>query len=155
MWLFFWPLSIWWFEMHFPWKTSDSFCNGKFSHYLFLSKFKQEKKKKGRKVRLHTVLYTGKNYPSTSFPALPLTYILSSRGVNYKRECLQSNWLLLFIWLFATRLCSDQVESISCYVLFTDLWTEPYVPGLHHVKPLLCSIWKYCNLPEWTRQHRL
>lgn len=32
---------------------------------------------------------------------------------------------------------------------------KPYVIGLHYVKPLLCFIWKYCNLSEYTSLHLL
>lgn len=55
----------------------------------------------------------------------------------------------------ATRFCCDQVESITSNILFTVSLKSPYVIGLQHVKPLLCTICKYYNLSECAHLHML
>ena len=75
-----------------------------------------------------------------------------------ERKYLQRNRLFLFMWWFAARFCSDQVESITSNVLFTVFlngaicyWSAPcevsyYVPFESIIAYLNALVYICCSL---------
>lgn len=121
---------------------------------FFLSKFKLQNK---RKARWYIVQYAGEEFPLHLLPPPPLTCRPSSRGIDYENKCLQRNRLSLFIWLFAARFCSDQVESITSNVFTVSLngaicsWSAPCetsvnVPFASTVTYLNALVYICCSL---------